>query len=56
MTEQLMTVQEANQSLAAVIASHLTLVQSGKCGTPTTDDLQLCGKLHSIVGELTKKG
>lgn len=44
-----MTPTEANSSLIAIIQFHLQSLQSGKFGKPTLEDLEFCGKLHSLL-------
>lgn len=50
-----MTPKEANDSLKAIIQSHIVHLQSGKFGTPTQQDLEFCGELHELLENKTKE-
>lgn len=46
-----MTVKEANENFIKFTTQHLLMVQQGKFGTPTLQDLNFCGKLHILIEE-----
>ena len=49
-----MNPQQANQEILKVIGLHLQMLQGGKFGTPTVNDLQFCGELHALLEKLTE--
>ena len=42
----------ANNGLVELMQLHLTMIQDGKFGVPTMEDLQFCGKLHTFLESL----
>lgn len=44
-----MNIKKANENLIAIIQQHLIFIQSGKFGKPSIEDLNFCGKLHTII-------
>ena len=49
-----MTVAEANQRLIDICKVHCQTVQGGTFGSPTLEDMEFIGKLHSLIEDFGK--
>jgi len=47
-----MNVKEANLEFKNICKMHLKAVQSGKFGECDLEDLDFCGKIHSLLRDL----